>query len=308
MSGQCFGSEGAKRSVEEVREEDESSISDISVRCPKWRIRLLNEDDLPQTGKRFSMLSPHRREGRLDGSGYSEIYEEIAPSSSDVIRLDFPEYKVLPNFEALWGAFPNLEWKGVADLIGGAIEAEALEYNRKTGAAYNACTLRISRAFNYSGSYTEGFGIRHIQKEANALIKDDDGHAVPSGAIGINLRRLLGADGKAYAMRVSEFGPYLDKYYKDSAVTQTLKQELLPFLGFVGVMQININWSDATGHFALWDGTNFRRKEDNYIEHPGSGTYRSAKLFHAMEIAFLRKETGDGICTFVYQFRKRKNA
>lgn len=73
-------------------------------------------------------------------------------------------------------------------------------------------------------------------------------------------------------------------------------------------MQMNITWGDATGHYALWNGTAFRRDEDNYFDPTkiGSGIYRNAVLYHSMEIVFLRKDVSGGVCTFVFQFRRRR--
>lgn len=105
----------------------------------------------------------------------------------------------------------------------------------------NTCASRLSVAFNKGGS--------PITKTRAKLA-----HAETISA----------ADGSLIIFRVSEFRNYL---------LQTLGKPLLDnvspyddaFRGKRGIIAFTVNWSDASGHIALWNGTHFREPtHDDY--------------------------------------------
>ncbi len=125
----------------------------------------------------------------------------------------------LPAFDAMWNAYPHGEADEVKRLIGGNVNADWIT---------NTCTIRISRALNYAG------------------------FAVPYGVAGLNTVR--GGDGKRYGYRVAEMRRYLRAVLGPPTVTGT-GAEVAKFQGKKGIIMFDVRgWSDATGHFDLWDG------------------------------------------------------
>lgn len=96
----------------------------------------------------------------------------------------------------------------------------------------NTCAMRISKALNSC-----------------------PGHELPQ------LRTLLtikGIDGKRYAIRVKELKKYLLSRYPPPNVfiaSPKGKIDNTPLLGKKGIIAFDVSgWSDASGHFTLWDG------------------------------------------------------
>ena len=68
-----------------------------------------------------------------------------------------------------------------------------------------------------------------------------------------------GADGKWYAPRVAEFDGYMRRTYGAPAVEvdgpSRGPTERSAFTGKRGIIEFKVTgWTDATGHFDLWDG------------------------------------------------------
>ena len=115
----------------------------------------------------------------------------------------------------------------------------------------NTCVMRMSRAFNYAG---KGFEIP------------------PNSA---QLRSLPGADGKNYAYNVQDFLAYLRRVYGPPSITMKYekdeKESSRPFLTKTGIIAWHIKgWSDATGHFTLWDGSTglYEGEHDYFVDFP----------------------------------------
>lgn len=133
--------------------------------------------------------------------------------------------KNLPSFAAMVKAYPNQATPDeVFALIGGHVELNHFP---------NSCVVRISRALNYSGQ-----PIRH----------------------GGGTLTVSGADGKWYAFRVAEFELYMGQEYGPPQVEASGSKDIgptsrTPFAGKRGVIAFRVKgWSNATGHFDLWDG------------------------------------------------------
>lgn len=123
----------------------------------------------------------------------------------------------LPSFDAIWNAFPHGTAAEVKQLIGGNVNADWIT---------NTCTIRVSRALNYAG------------------------FAIPSTVPGLNTVR--GGDRKRYAYRVAELRRYLRAVLGRPTVSGT---DPALFAGKKGIIMFEVRgWSDATGHFDLWDG------------------------------------------------------
>ena len=96
----------------------------------------------------------------------------------------------------------------------------------------NTCVMRMSKAFNYAG-------------------KD---HQIPNSSA--RLLTLKGGDQKNYAIRVIEFINYLHTQYREPDLVKTgsaMKPESFSSKGVIA--WLIDGWSDARGHFTLWDGT-----------------------------------------------------
>lgn len=131
----------------------------------------------------------------------------------------------LPPFGLLWANYPtDHDPEAVKRMIGGRVNLPWIT---------NTCTIRISYAFNYAGSPIPR---RH---PLLSTVQGDDGHW--------------------YAFRVREFRRYLEQELKRADVTGTSERE---FQGHKGVIMFDVaGWSDATGHFDVWDGTQTRYAE-----------------------------------------------
>lgn len=131
----------------------------------------------------------------------------------------------LPSFAALVAAYPNQALPAdVFALIGGHVQQNNFP---------NSCVVRISRALNYSG--------QPIHRGVHALT-------------------VSGADHKWYAFRVAEFETYMRHEYGAPQVQADAAKDTGPtprtaFAGRRGVIAFRVKgWSNATGHFDLWNG------------------------------------------------------
>lgn len=127
----------------------------------------------------------------------------------------------LPSFESLWSNYPNdHDPEAVKRMIGGRVNLPWIT---------NTCTIRMSYALNRSGS--------PIPKR----------HPL--------LSTVAGGDGYWYAFRVRELRRYLEHDFKAPDVTGTAKSKD-DFHGREGIIMFDVEgWSDATGHFDVWNGS-----------------------------------------------------
>ena len=132
--------------------------------------------------------------------------------------------KTLPSFAAMKRAYPNqTNPVDVFKLIGGRVESNNFP---------NSCVIRVSRALNYSG--------QPIHRNHGVLTSS-------------------GADGLWYAMRVAEFDRYMRFTYGEPVVdvggAATGPTARTSFTGKRGIIEFKVaGWTNATGHFDLWDG------------------------------------------------------
>ncbi len=134
-----------------------------------------------------------------------------------------PSYTILRNNYLDYINYPDPQV--VKELIGGNVNAVWIT---------NTCTIRMSRALNYSGI------------------------PVPQNFHG--LETVKGGDGKRYAYRVREMRTWLAATLnkpvfdiKKTAGTVFNKSEIA---SVKGIIAFDIAFADATGHLDLWDGFN----------------------------------------------------
>jgi hypothetical protein len=122
----------------------------------------------------------------------------------------------LPTFDALWNKYPHGSPEFVKQMIGGKVNAAWI---------VNTCTIRMSYTFNHAGLL------------------------IPRGFAGLNV--VSGGDGLNYAYRVAEFRQWMVAAVGKPAV----KGARSAVEGKKGVIMFDVRgWSDATGHFDLWNG------------------------------------------------------
>ncbi|MGH1344513.1 MAG: type VI secretion system amidase effector protein Tae4 [Nannocystales bacterium] len=123
----------------------------------------------------------------------------------------------LPNFDKMWSAYPTGTSDEVKRMIGGGVNGDWVA---------NTCVIRISHCFNEAGV------------------------PIPNNHPG--LTTTFGANKKRYAFRVTEFKRYLETKYGAPNVRGTAQSAVQ---GKKGIIMFDVQgWSDATGHFDLWDG------------------------------------------------------
>jgi hypothetical protein len=151
------------------------------------------------------------------------------------VRLAGTDYQLLarqalPSFQKMWDAYPAMPSDPQAQAyIGGAVNAAWIT---------NACTIRLSRALNYAGLVVP------------------QGPAMASAG----LHTVVGGDGMNYAFRVAEMRDYLVRTVGPPLITQTASPgragvDPSAFAGKKGIIAFTVPFSDATGHFDLWDGS-----------------------------------------------------
>jgi hypothetical protein len=154
-----------------------------------------------------------------------------------------------PNFHRLWTEFPDHttypSLKDFYTMLGGAA---AKNINSPGfGPNGNTCASRMSAAFNKAGAPIDA-----------AL-------AQAAGA-----RTLGTADGSRIIYAVAELRKYLLSTLGKPAVDTTSPYGDA-FDGHQGVIAFSVNWDDATGHIALWNGTAFREPDhDDYSTYVNS--------------------------------------
>jgi hypothetical protein len=125
----------------------------------------------------------------------------------------------LPPFAELWSHYPRGDSSTAKATIGGNINMDWVT---------NTCVVRVCHALIMAG-----FEI--------------------TSAHGLTTAR--GGNGKRYGFRVSEFEPYLRAEVGPPTLTMA-SPKASHFGGMSGIICFEVSgWSDATGHFDLWNGS-----------------------------------------------------
>ena len=128
----------------------------------------------------------------------------------------------LPNLTSMWAVYPTGTSSSAKAKIGGNVNMSWVT---------NTCVIRVSYCFNKCGQ------------------------PIPNGFPGLSTAR--GGDGKRYAYRVREFKVFLERKYKRADVSGDQNA----VAGKRGLIMFDVSgWSDATGHFDLWNGSSCRHQ------------------------------------------------
>ncbi len=132
--------------------------------------------------------------------------------------------KKLPNFDEMaewYPAEPSAD--EVKEYIGGDVNQAHYK---------NTCIMRVSWSLNYAG------------------------HPIPRDSGWFRTKQ--GEDKKWYGLRVNEFWSYMTKIYGAPAIYERKgKNGVIPiekFIGKRGIIGFRAKFTDATGHFTLWNG------------------------------------------------------
>lgn len=143
----------------------------------------------------------------------------------------------VPDFAKLYAAYPQGEAEDVKQRLGGHINAAWIT---------NTCTIRLSRALNYSGIPVPG---------NFPVLSSNGGH---SAAVTVT-----GADNKRHMIRVREMWQWVSRLFFGKSIgakynTGDLQGPPPAIAGKKGILYVKVDvWSDATGHFGVWDGANW---------------------------------------------------
>lgn len=187
----------------------------------------------------------------------------------------------LPSFTDLRINYPVTSSELVKATIGGAVNAAYIT---------NTCVVRMSRAFNYLGINNKVFSLslpswKYTTKQDFLAQEKVKVHAIPSRyPYTKKFETIAGADQKRYCFRVSEFFDYLNHKYKKPDIkvekgvrdTWIAHHDLRVFQnkigGVSGIICFKTQFSDATGHFTLWDGYKCLY-QDYFLDPRTSGIY-----------------------------------
>ncbi|WP_225318659.1 type VI secretion system amidase effector protein Tae4 [Cellvibrio sp. KY-GH-1] len=136
-----------------------------------------------------------------------------------------------PKFLTMWRNFKSVYADGKVTSVGNKIGGK-VKQNIDLGVQdprlgfTNECALRMSYSLNYSGI------------------------SIPRGS----WNTVSGGDNKWYIFRVRDIVSFLNNSFgKPDKTIETPKPK--DFSALKGILVFNVNWSDATGHATLWDGS-----------------------------------------------------
>jgi len=156
-----------------------------------------------------------------------------------------------PALSDLWKNFPDHDkYPTLQDLYTWLGGAAAKNINSTGfGPNGNTCASRLSVAFNKSGAKIVGLS---------------------------GIQTLGTADGSRIIFRVSEFRTYLIQTFGKPTVDNASPYDGA-FAGKRGIIAFTVNWANATGHIALWNGSSYREPtHDNYATYV-DGTLHTSK-------------------------------
>jgi hypothetical protein len=141
------------------------------------------------------------------------------------VPLRPPPVSGLPPFESLWNNYPpESDVPTVKRAIGGHVDAAWIE---------NTCAVRLSRALNYSN------------------------RPIPNNRADLHV--VTGGDQKYYAFRVKEMRRYLESSYGKATYVASGAGAHMHMRNKRGIIMFDVRgWSNATGHFDIWNGSEAR--------------------------------------------------
>lgn len=154
-----------------------------------------------------------------------------------------------PNLQKLWNAFPtHAKYPSLKDfytMLGGAV---AKNVNVPGfGPNGNTCASRLSVAFNNGGA-----------------------KITVSNAKAARAETMTASDGSLILFRVFEFRNYL-LHTLGKPMIDNVSPYDDSFRGKRGIIAFTVNWRDASGHIALWNGAHYREPaHDDYSTYVNS--------------------------------------
>jgi Type VI secretion system (T6SS), amidase effector protein 4 len=150
-----------------------------------------------------------------------------------------------PKFGAVWDGFPtHSQYQTMGDLyrhLGGGAEM-AIKWTG-FGESGNTCASRVSVALNRSNNAID-----------------------PSIANALEITTLKCADGSHIIFRVKELRKYMLFAYGRPDI-DTSPPFLDQYQGKKGIIAFTVSgWTDATGHFAMYDGNSFKESDHDDVE------------------------------------------
>lgn len=145
----------------------------------------------------------------------AELPNQIVEGAKKIIKIVGDEMR----FQQMWDVFPRGSVDDVKSTIGGRVDADWIT---------NTCAIRVSRVLNYSG------------------------HQVPFQ----KGETISGDDKKWYFYRIRNLRPFIEAQYGAPDVSFRSPFDMSELAKHKGIIQFDeTNFSDATGHFTLWNGS-----------------------------------------------------
>ena len=144
----------------------------------------------------------------------------------------------IPKWEALTDAYPQGEAEDVIKRVLGSPQSWIT----------NTCALRMSFCLNTAGVKIPSFKLTGYDDDPNKATE----------------QTLAGTGGFRIVYRVRSLANWIDKNFPKASIVHKKKSDetnnedidkaLAAFKGKKGIIKFDVKWSDATGHFDLWDG------------------------------------------------------
>jgi len=161
----------------------------------------------------------------ISNSGCTQVSTTPTPPSGPIYTSNLPAYSDLYSNYKRYGvntpASLDISDPELGDLLGGYVE-----YNIDADIFQNTCAIRISDMLNKTGET-----VPYIAGETSSS-----------------------ADGDKHIYRVVQLNLYLTDRYENPQINST---NINDFVGHKGIILFDMPgvWSDATGHIALWNGS-----------------------------------------------------
>ncbi len=169
--------------------------------------------------------------------------EESISKAGLALNYNRGKFMIKPHFSKLWQSFPDHNKYPTLEALYTSLGGTAAKNIKSPGFGPkgNTCASRMSIAFNKAG----------------APIDATIAHAVGARTLGT-------ADGSRIIFSVIEFRKYLIKLL-GKPLTDVKSPYDDVFRGRKGIIVFSVNWGDASGHAALWNGATYREPtHDNY--------------------------------------------
>ena len=151
-------------------------------------------------------------------------------------------------FQTMWDNFPDLKIKPLGEKIGGKVKE-----NIDSGVFHNGCAIRASYSLNAAN-----FKIPFTTGKTSSGFQD--------------------GTKRWYFYRVKDLEAFVSSSLSGTKISKSQLPDLHSKLANqTGLVIFHQQFSDATGHAALWNGKTFRGKNDDYSKSADSATFYPIK-------------------------------